>query len=372
MAALKQSDRVSSIHLTITESLLEKLPSIEGTFSELEDLVLLSEGSGWLTLPSTFRWGPRLRSLHLTRITFPAPLQLLFSSRNLVDLQLHEVLCPWYFSPEALTNALSVMAQLRSLSFHFLSSANCINVPPLSGKRVVLPALTRLDFRGFDAYLGCLVARIDAPLLGDIEITYFDDPISDVPKLCGFIDRIEMQKSHRQAYILSSERAISISLTQRGTPTRLKLQVFRKLLSEPLLSVAQIYGHFSAFLFGVEDLRVNATRPSRSYQGGRWQELLDSFVGVKWFHVAGNLSTDIMLGLQPSGGWRKTVLPALHKLCIREPEPRYPPLRKAVASVRESRWLSGHFIAVEYERPCIDKLSGTGTTSTRCSTNTTR
>ena len=119
MAALKQSDRVSSISLTVTTSLLDKLYAIERPFSELEDLVLLSRDSVQLTLPSTFRWGPRLRRLHLTRIAFPALLQLLHSSRNLVDLQLHEVLNPWYFSPEALTNALSGMAQLQSLSLHF-------------------------------------------------------------------------------------------------------------------------------------------------------------------------------------------------------------------------------------------------------------
>ena len=42
VAALKQSDRVSYISLTITSSLLEKLFAIERPFSELEDLVLLS------------------------------------------------------------------------------------------------------------------------------------------------------------------------------------------------------------------------------------------------------------------------------------------------------------------------------------------
>ena len=46
----------------------------------------------------------------------------------------------------------------------------------------------------------------------------------------------------------------------------------------------------------------------------------------------------------------ETALPSLYKLDIREPEPCYPPLRKAVAPLMESRWLSGHFIAAEYER----------------------
>ncbi|KAI9443736.1 hypothetical protein BJY52DRAFT_1216752 [Lactarius psammicola] len=121
MAALKQSDRVSSITLTVTNPLLEKISAIETPFSELEELVLLSRDCTWPTLPGTFGWGTRLRSLHLTRTaSFVLP-GLLYSSRNLVDLQLHEVLDPWLFSPEALTDALSGMAQLRSLSLHVLT-----------------------------------------------------------------------------------------------------------------------------------------------------------------------------------------------------------------------------------------------------------
>jgi hypothetical protein len=46
---------------------------------------------------------------------------------------------------------------------------------------------------------------------------------------------------------------------------------------------------------------------------------------------------------------RETLLPALHKLCIQEPDPT-PPLQEAVVSFIHSRLLSGHIIAVEYER----------------------
>ena len=42
IAALKQSGRVSSISLTVTDSLIEKLPTITEPLSGLEDLVLLS------------------------------------------------------------------------------------------------------------------------------------------------------------------------------------------------------------------------------------------------------------------------------------------------------------------------------------------
>jgi hypothetical protein len=94
VAALGQSDRVRSISLTVTSSLLKRLSAIEVQFLELEDLVLLFQDSVRLNLPSAFQSGPRLRSLHSTRVSFPALIPLLYSSENLVDLQLHEVLNP--------------------------------------------------------------------------------------------------------------------------------------------------------------------------------------------------------------------------------------------------------------------------------------
>jgi hypothetical protein len=61
MAALNQPGRVSSIHLTVTKSLLKKLSAMGGPVLELEDLVLLSRGSLLKTIPSTFG-----RSWHTT------------------------------------------------------------------------------------------------------------------------------------------------------------------------------------------------------------------------------------------------------------------------------------------------------------------
>ena len=213
VATLKQSGRVSSISLAITTSLLEKLSTVYEPFLELEELVLLSQENVQLTLPSTFQWGPRLRSLHFARIVLPTLPQLLLSSKNLVDLQLHEVLDPWHISPATLVNALSGMTQLQSLSLHFSSTTTSIAPSVPFWERTVLPALTRLDFRGISAYLEGLVARIDAPGLKDIEIAFFNNRIASASKLSGFIDRIEIQNSHCRADILSSERCISISLT---------------------------------------------------------------------------------------------------------------------------------------------------------------
>ncbi len=366
MAALEESDRVSSISLTVTSSLLEKLSAIERPFSELEDLVLLSRDSVPLTLPSAFRWGPRLRTLHLTRAAIPALPQLLAPSRGIVDLQLHEIPSDGYFSPQAFANALSGMTQLRTLSLHFLSFTlrrNYLGLPPPPGERVVLPTLTCLKYRGTSKYLDTLVTRIDAPRLGDIDITFFSRPTMDASQLGRFIKRIEMQESHHRADILSSGHAISISFTQPEAPTRIVLQVSCKKLTRQLSYMAQICNGLSVFLLGVEDLRISATQPSSGQDDSErqeWLNLIHPFRGIKWVHVAGNHSTNIVLALPLRHSKMRcdTVLPAIHKLCIREPEPRYAPLREAVVSFMHSRRLSGHIIGVEYERLC--RVSGTG------------
>src|SRR6266702_4449252 len=276
MTALRQSDRVTSISLAVTNSLLENLATISEPFSELEELVLLSRDNVQLTLPSAFRWGARLRTLHSTRIAVPALQQLLSSSTGLVDLQLHEIPNVGYFSPDAFANALSEMTHLQTLSLHFLSlppRRNYLGLPPQLGERVVLPALTCLKYRGTSKYLDSLVARIDAPRLGEIEITFFSQPTMDASQLDRFIERIEMQTSLSQADVQTSAHIISISFTNSSTSTPLQLQISCKQLDWQLSSMAQVCDQFSPFLSCVKNLSINTTKLSSGQgdvEGEQW------------------------------------------------------------------------------------------------------
>ena len=370
--ALKHTDRVHSIYLTVTKQFLTNLSLIETSFSELEDLVLLYPDYTELTLPGAFRWGPRLRTLHLTGISFPTLLQHLSSSRNLVDIQLHNIASTAYHSPEALANALSWLTQLRSLSLHIRSSVphpeNIGTLPSSSnGKLVSFPTLSHLDFQGTCAFFDRFVVGIYSPRLENIEIT-FNQPTFFVSKLCEFIDRIEMQKTHRRADILFSDLSVSISFTKPG-PTCLKLQVCCESLSLRLYSLAQICSGLSALPLGVEHLGISGMRPSSGKDDSDregWLKLIHPFRSTKWVHLTGDHSINIVLALQHSKMRRDTVLPFLHKLCIREPEPRCPTFQEALASFVHSRRLSGHTFGVEYERPWINKRRGTGTTIVPC------
>ena len=300
----------------------------------------------------------------------PSLRQLLDASRNLVDLLLHEVLDPSCFPPEALTNTFSGMVQLQSLSLHFPSTSTYLAPPPLSRELVVLPALNHLNFQGTTEYLERLVARIDTPILGNIEVTFVEKSTFDLSQLCKFITRIGMHSSPRRVDILSSEHSVSISLTRPLDSNCLKFQAFRRPLSEQLFIMARIFYQFSAFLYNVEDLRITAQRPSNQGNAlhyGRWLEPITSFIGVKWLYVSGNLWNDVVCSLQLSDRSPESVLPALHKLCILQPGPRHAPLSEAVVSLMTSFWLSDHPIAVEYEQLCrISELHVTGTVYDQC------
>jgi hypothetical protein len=106
LSLLKRSDRVSSIHITVTTSLLAELSPIEVPFSKLEDLVLLYQGFMKLRLSSAFLWEPALHGFQSTKTSFPAPVQRL-SSMDLLDLQFHNMVKAVCLSQEALVNALS-------------------------------------------------------------------------------------------------------------------------------------------------------------------------------------------------------------------------------------------------------------------------
>ena len=345
IAALKQSGRVNSINLTITRSLFEKLSAISEPFSELEEMTVLSRDNIQLTLPSTFRWGPRLRTLHSTRIAFPSFPQLLLPCHDLVDLELHEIPSAGYFSPEAFANALSGMTQLRTVSFHVISfprRRSFLSLPPPPGERILLPALTRLKYRGISKYLDSLAARIDAPRLGDIDITFFSQPTMDASQLGRFIERIGLQAPLSGADVQISAHAISTSFTNPSTSSPLRLQISCKQLDWQLSCLAQVCHQFSPFLFRVEKLGINTIESSGGHDGmdgEQWLELVLAFSGAKDFRVTGEVATRILRAFPPADGSNATVLPALCHICVEDLKTISEPLWDALQDLRR---LSGH------------------------------
>ena len=362
MAALEHCGRVRSISLTVTKSLLERFSKVKGHSDELGNLVLLSQDQ--LTLPSTFRCGSRLRSLHLTGIApFGLP-ELLSSSKCIVDIQLHEIPGIGFCTPQPLLKALSRMTQLQSLSLRLLPDTALIAGPHPPRHYAVLPTLTYLKYQGTGEYLNELLVLIRAPRLAGLEITSFDEPI--ISPSCLLESQMEMQMSYLRSDIIFSEHSFSVSSTRPASTECFRYQVFCKPFSRQLSSLADFFTRFSAFVSSVEDLRICVT-PTLSGQTvndrEEWLKLIHAFEGAKWFHLAGNsdFTTEIALALQSS----ETVLPALHKLYIQEPVSGFAPLQEAVTLFMHSRLHSCHFLGVEYERRQRSfnyRHDGTGTT----------
>ena len=351
IAALKQSDRVRSISLTVTSSLLEKLSAISEPFTELQDFVLFSQDNLRLAIPNSFHFGPHLRVLHLIRISVPSFLRLLSHSQDLVDIQLHEIPITGYFSPGAFANALSGMTQVRSLLLYFRSlppRQNYFGFPSPSGERIVLPALTCLKYRGTSKYLDIFVARIDAPRLDDINITFFYQPTMDASELGRFIERIEMQTSLIQADVETFAHAISISFTDSSVSesTRLRLQISCEQLDWQLSCMGQVCNQISPFLFHVSNIGVITARPLGGQDEGngqQWLYLLHSFKfgGAKSFWVTGEFTEDILGALGPANEGNTTMLPSLRRVRIQKPVDTNRPSWDSVQSFITSRWISG-------------------------------
>ena len=362
VTALKQSDRVRLIHLTLTKLLLERLSTISEPFSELEELVLLSEDKLQLTLPSAFQWGERIRTLHVTGIAIPT-LPRLLSSTYLVDIQLHEIPMAGYVSPQAFANALSGASHLGSLSLHFLSfphRRNYVGLPPPGGHRIVLPVLTCFKYRGISKYLDNFVARIDTPHLGDIDITFFSQPTMDTSQLGQFIERMGMKIALSEADIQAAVHAVSISFKSSSTSTRLRLQIPCKQLDWQLSSIAQVCDQFSPFLFGVQHLVFNTNDFSSEQDevdDEQWVLLIRSFGGTRTLSIAGEFTTRILCALQPADeGYTSntTVLPALRNIRVRKHGTLDWPFWDAAQTLVTSRGLSGHPEELWFECPHCD------------------
>ena len=345
IAAFEQSDRVKSISLTLTNSLLEKLSTISEPFAELERLVLLSQDKMRLTLPGAFGWGECVRTLHVTGIAIPTLPRLLSSSTDLVDLQLHEIPMAGYLSPQEFANALSGASHLRSLSLHFLSfppRRNYVGLPPAPFLRVVLPALTCFKYRGIGRYLDNFVARIDAPRLQDIDITFFNQPTIEASQLGQFIERIGLKTALTEAGIQASARAISISFKIPSTCTRLRLQIPSKQLDWQLSSMAQVCDQLSPLAFGVLQLVFDTNGWSSGQDdvhGEQYLQLIRPFCSARNILITGELTTDILYALRPAddGCSTDTPLSSLRNLRIYKPMPLDWPFWDAAQSLITSR-----------------------------------
>jgi hypothetical protein len=374
ISALEFPDRICEINLTLTRPLLEKLtPLMQDQFPALEYLQLGSRDlMESLVLPSEFlgRFTPRLRHIDLDGTPFPTLPPLLLSATDLASLRLYEIPNTGYFSPEALVAGLDAKSDLKFLEIHFLHPTSDLGREstrprPNSPTHVLLPALTEFQFRGDNAYLENVIARIDAPNIERFGITLFEQRTFELPHLAQFIGRTEKLKSSPyRTSIWFWDHGFSIT-HYFGPPSSgptFRLEISCPELARQVILLSRICKQLSLLVSMVERLDIetdhmlsdvwdeeaadsDSDSDPDSGAAQQWLELLAPFRRVRWLELIGTPVPSIASALEKSAAGKgcREVLPSLQSLHLRGPT-MSPPIESFVAA----RQRSGHVVSVHF------------------------
>jgi hypothetical protein len=360
IAALQQSDRIRRIDLKLRSSQLERFATaMQKPFASLTYLDLAWHDSMTpLALPDTFlgRSAPSLQFLYLSGIPFPTLPKLLLSTSALVDLYLWQIPNTGYISPEAMVTGLSALTRLEILTIEFKSPASPSDQrtgPPPPPTRAVLPALVYLEFRGVSEYLEDLVARIHAPRLQGVYVTFSNQLIFDVQQLPRFIARTGMPRSFKRAQVAFSNYGAKTRLLPLGVSGSLqhpRLKILCRELDWQVSSMAQICSQFSFLLSTVERLDIfydgSFATSEVEMDNIQWLELFQPFTAVRTLCISHHLQSPIIFALQGLTGEPATeVLPALNSLYLEEYEPSGTE-QQAMKPFITARQCSGHPVAI--------------------------
>jgi hypothetical protein len=313
-------------------------------------------------LPDGFLGGsaPCLRFLELNRIPFPALPNLLLSATDLVSLTLQDIPHSGYISPEVIATHLAMLAKLESLSIQFESPLS--RPDSASGRlplptRTVLPALTRFEFYGVSDYLEDLVARIDAPLLYSISITFCHLLISDIPQLAQFIRRTTRIQILNEAHVDFDYYGLVVRSLPLPRISDEKSGLIITCADDgwQFSSLVPVFMSFFPSIFMVEHLYIHATANVLSQDALEDMQLLENFpafalafASVKNLYLRMAFAEFFAPILQEHVlGTATDVLPALESLCLEEVEPSEP-LREALGQFVATRRLLGHPVAISY------------------------
>jgi len=259
-----------------------------------------------------------------------------------------------------MATALAVMTRLESLHFAFLSPRSRPDpesrpLPPPT--RFVLPALTNIVFRGIYEYLEDLLARIDAPLLYDLDIIFFTHLDFDVPQLHRLISHAEEFKTFNRAKVSIYDdftqlrlHPNTVEVDHRG---RIELDIHDRELNYKLSSLARVCSS-SPLISALEELEIwegdnlFLSHWKDDMENARWLELLDPFTALKNLYLTHEIAQRVCGALQELSGERATdVLPALRNLFVRGFS-SLEPVQEALMPFVTARQLSGHPVVIDH------------------------
>ena len=307
-------------------------------------------------LPNSFLGGtaPRLQSLSLSNILFPQLLNLLSSGTHLVHLSHNNIPPTGYISPEAMATSLSSLTNLESLSLQFQCphprpslESRYPHPPPLT--RSILPSLTKIEFKGASEYLEEILARIDAPRLNKMIITFFNEVVFDLPQLFQFISRRPTLRAPEKGHIIFNPRSITIRIRQTSggelsvnipcTASDWQLSSLQQLCSSPL-PVSTLDD-----LYIFEGVECQQACWFDGVENTLWLELLHPFVAVKNIYLSKRSAPHFAYPLQELVGARTTeVLPTLENIFLDGLQPSG--LQKGIKEFAAARQLTSRPVTV--------------------------
>jgi F-box-like len=366
IAALEHNDRVCQVKLhNLSISQLKCVAAaMHEPFPELTDLqlrTLVYDGPRPI-LPDSFLDGTasRLRSLELDYVPFLGLPKLLLSTTHIVNLTLHDIPRSGYIPPEAMATSLSALTSLESLFLHFRCpgprpALESRHPPPLTCSTI--PSLITFGFKGTSEYLEEILARIDAPRLNHLGITFFNQIIFDTPQFLQFINRSPTLSALTRGRIAFNSKAIIIEfLSPTSDYGELNVRILCTASEWQLSSLEQVCASSLPPLSLLEDLYIfeDQEYPPRwqdDVENTLWLDLLRPFVAVKNLYISEAFVPRIAPALQELIGGRTTeVLPTLDNILLRSfrPGAPRPPLHEGVGKFVAARRLTGHPVAVSH------------------------
>ena len=359
IAALERSDRVCQITLEhVTSSQLEEIyAKMQEPFPELTHLQLGTYDESAPVISDSFLGAsaPRLRYFNLDGIPFPGLPKLLLSASHLVTLHLWNISHSGYISPDTMATRLSALTSLETLWLGFQSPQSRPgreNRRPPPPTRAVLSVLTEFWFKGVTEYLEDLVARIDAPQLRGLDITFFHQLVFGTPQFAQFISRIPMLKTPDAARLTFYDRAVRVRLLpQTFGGGELNVGITCRELDWQLSSLALICSSSLPSLSTVEHLYIHKPQHLQlDWQDdvdiAQWLEILHPFIAVKNLYLSKEFAPRLASSLQELAQGRMTeVLPTLQNLFLEGLQPSGP-VHEGIGQFVAVRRLSGYPISV--------------------------
>ena len=334
--ALQHRERVCRINLHLPFPSLRKVfKSMDGPFPALETLQLYcsSYRNENARIPTTFE-APNLRHLQLSDFTFFPPLRTnpltaVICPQSLVTFSLGEAPPTEHWTPALFAECLEGMPQIRCLKIGYLFPVEGSHLGQASEgvPTVLLSDLEELHFQGDSDYFEALAARITAPSLKKLSITFTN--LSNRPsleKLARLIDESKILRFKFARVKFKNNFSIVMDHSELWTGRgafELDVRSSWRSLDRANELVSKICDALDPMLPNVQSLLLEHAQARESSKWNTspereravvWRELLRRFENVETLRVADRLvdKLDRLLGLDAGDkGSAGSLLPQL-------------------------------------------------------------